>query len=967
MKSLLYLRALLLLLGSLFMAHQAAATHIRAGEITARRLDPQSFTYEIILRGYADRTSQVIFGSNGTLDFGDGTVRQLTNTGDPNNPDYIPRTAISEDTWFYELRVVHTFPSARSYTVSFREFYRNPDVLNMDNSVNMPFYIETVIVIDPFIGINNTPELRVPPVDKAAVGKRYIHNPGAYDVDGDSLSYRLVIVRQDKNQPVANYRFPHQTFPEGDERNGTSLDGGPPVFTLDSITGDLVWNTPGTKGEYNVAFYVEEWRKIRGEFYQLGYVTRDMQIIVEDTENEPPLIEVPEDICVVAGERIDELIRVTDPDGDPVDLTAYSGVFDLGATFENGTNLPTPVERPFVWQTDCADIRRQPYQVVFRATDLRGGGGVRLTDIKTWNITVVAPPPVVESLTPVGSRAVEVNFLQNNYACRNQASAVQVWRREGSVEIPLDTCITGMPPGYGYQLVDVRSLDRFPFTDDAGGAGLKPGATYCYRMVTIFPEPAGGESLVSEEMCVTLPAKAPLITNVSITETAPENGQIMVRWIPGPDLTEGEVQRPHYYSLYRSEGYSGGNYTLVASELVDPTAGEFFEVIDQAPELNTRDQVYNYYVLLQDGNRNKIDSSSTASTVRLTPIPGVGNIQLQWQAQVPWSNNVQEYPLHQVFRNRVNPDNPDELVKIADVNVVQNGFTFVDDGTAAGTGPLLDDVEYCYLVITAGSYSNPAVPEPLLNNSQRICSYTRDEIPPCPPLTFELDLDQMPSCEEVVQNMSCDENTFENVLTWSANAEDVCALDFDRWFVYYSPDGEAYTVVGETRSNSFTHVLEGTRAGYYYIQSVDRSGNVSEPSDIIMVDNCPNYWLPNVITRNDDGINDELRPPVQSDFNNGSITLEEFQSRCPRFVEAVVFTVYNRWGKEVYSYSSEAQAEPDIYIRWDGRASNGERLSSGTYYYLVEVTYNVLEPSQQSQKIKGWVQILDGRNSSDTQ
>lgn len=952
MKSLLYLRPLLLLLGSLFLAHQATATHIRAGEITARRLNPQSFTYEITLRGYADRDSQVIFGSNGTLDFGDGTSRVLTNTNDPNSPDYIPRTAISEDTWLYELKVQHTFPSARTFVVSFREFYRNEGILNMDNSVNMPFYIETVIVIDPFLGVNNTPQLLVPPVDKAAVGKLYIHNPGAYDIDGDSLSYRLVVSRQDRKTPVANYRFPHQTFPQGDSRNGTSLDGGAPQFTLDPITGDLVWNTPGTKGEYNVAFYVEEWRKIRGKFYQLGYVTRDMQIIVEDTENDPPVIEIPEDLCVVAGENILEKIRVTDPDGDPVDLSTFGGVYQLGATFQGGTNLPTPLERTFSWQTECADVRQQPYQVVFRATDVRGGASaVELTDIKTWNIRVVGPPPVVQGLSAVGGRAVSVNFDAASYACQ-QARTVQVWRREGSATIPIDTCITGMPAGYGYELVDVRAVNSFPFVDDAKGAGLKPGATYCYRMVMVFPEPAGGESLVSEEKCITLPAKMPLITNVSITQTAETNGEILVKWVPGPDAVEAEVARPHYYSLYRAEGFTGGTYTLVADNLQ-----ETFTYVDKAPQINTKDKVYNYYVVLKDAARNKVDSSSTASTVRLTPFPGVGSIQLRWEAQVPWSNRVQQYPLHDIYRNQVLEAYPDSLVRIARVNVVKNGFTYLDNGADAGTGALLDRVEYCYLVVTAGSYGNAQVPEPLINNSQVICSFTRDEIPPCPPLEFSLV--GLESCEEVLEQMACSDNTYSNTLNWSSNTDQVCGDDFDKWLVYYSPDGETYTLVAETRESEFTHTLVGTMAGYYYIQAVDRSGNLSEPSDIIMRDNCPNYWLPNVVTRNGDGINDVVRPPLPNEVAPSS--------HCPRFVEAVVFTVYNRWGKEVYRYSSTDNPENDIYIRWNGRSTNGELVSSGTYYYLAEVTFDVLDPAKRTQKIKGWLQIIDGKNSSDTQ
>ncbi|AHM59594.1 hypothetical protein D770_06655 [Flammeovirgaceae bacterium 311] len=923
---------------SLFLVESALATHIRAGEITARRVDPQSFTYEITLRGYTDTDSNILFGGTGTLNFGDGTSLTVNNDGDD-----IPRTRITEDTWLYELMVRHTFPSARTYVISFMEVYRNPGILNMNASEQMPFYIETVIVIDPFIGVNNTPQLLVPPVDKGAVDKLYLHNPGAYDIDGDSLSYRLVICRQDSDEPVANYRFPHETYPPGDPRNGTTVNGEPPILTLDEITGDLVWNSPGTCGEYNIAFVVEEWRKINGKYYTLGYVTRDMQIIVECTDNNPPVLEIPEDICIVAGQKLEEIIRVTDPDGDNVDLFAYGGVFNLGATFEGGTNMTTPAQSTFSWQTECIDVRTQPYQVVFRARDLRGGG-VSLTDIKTWNITVVAPPPVVESLEPVGSRAVEVNFDRSSYAC-SQAQFMQVWRREGSANVPLDTCITGMPPGYGYELVDVRAFNRFPFVDDAGGAGLKPGATYCYRFVAVFPEPNGGESLRSEEMCITLPAKVPLITNVSIEETAETDGEILVRWMPGPDIDAAEVVPPYSYDLYRAEGYQAGSYTLVADNITDTV------FIDQSSDLNTKDQVYNYYVMLHDASGTAVDSSSTASTVRLDPVPGVDNITIQWQAQVPWSNAVEAYPLHDIYRNQVDPADPDRLVLIARVDAVRSGFSYTDTGADAGTGPLVDDVEYCYVVITSGSYSNPQVPEPLLNKSQRICSFLKDEVPPCPPLEFELS--SLTSCEEVIQSTACGDNMFENVLEWQANTDAVCGDDLSHWQVYYSYDGSAFEVIGTSTTNRFVHVMEDNMAGFYYIRAVDRSGNLSDSSNVVMRDNCPNYWLPNVITRNGDGLNEELRPALPNQLPPPP------PEHCPRFVESVKFTVYNRWGKEVYYYTSDVKVEPDIYIRWKGVGSNGELLSNGTYYYEVEVTYRVLDPEKRNQTMKGWVYIVD--------
>ncbi|GIR72975.1 MAG: hypothetical protein CM15mP75_4870 [Flammeovirgaceae bacterium] len=90
------------------------------------------------------------------------------------------------------FKVVHTFQAPGRYVVSYFEQNRNDEIVNMDNSVDTPFFIETEILIDPFFGLNNTPVLLIPPIDNGVVGIRYIHNPGAFDPDGDSLSYELV-------------------------------------------------------------------------------------------------------------------------------------------------------------------------------------------------------------------------------------------------------------------------------------------------------------------------------------------------------------------------------------------------------------------------------------------------------------------------------------------------------------------------------------------------------------------------------------------------------------------------------------------------------------------------------------------------------------------------------------------------------------------------------------------------------
>ena len=287
----------------------AKATHIRAGEILYRHMSGN--TYEITVIGYADTDSPVLFGSNGVLDYGDGTAEAINNQG---SAGWIPRMRITDDTWRYELTRIHTFPGQKTYKISFRELYRNEGVLNMSNSVNMPFYMESTLIIDPLIGPNNSPHLKRPPIDKTMVGATYHHQPGATDTDGDSLAYRLVFNLQDSGIPVSNYRYPHQTFSEGSSLNGTNEAGGAPYLSINPFTGDVVWDAPGQQGEYSLALVVEEWRKVNGQLYMVGSVLRDMQIVVELSEMGPKLqFPISSTLAPTEGEAVQWTITATAP------------------------------------------------------------------------------------------------------------------------------------------------------------------------------------------------------------------------------------------------------------------------------------------------------------------------------------------------------------------------------------------------------------------------------------------------------------------------------------------------------------------------------------------------------------------------------------------------------------------------------------------------------------------------------
>ncbi|MCH6235528.1 gliding motility-associated C-terminal domain-containing protein [Cognataquiflexum rubidum] len=907
-------------------ATQAYATHIRAGEITAERVSVQTLTYKITVVGYTDTRSSVIFGP-GVINFGDGREVSLNTES-----DFVLVESLGNQIEKNTFVIEHTFQGPGRYTIWFREFNRNDLTLNMDNSVETPFYVETQITIDPFIGVNNSPVLTIPPVDNGAVNRRFIHNPGAFDPDGDSLAYSLDIPKQAFQRPVNNYRSPATS-----EFSFNKEDGSPgPFLTVDPITGDLVWDAPGIAGQYNVAFRINEYRRIDGEWRLIGYVVRDMQIIIENSNNNRPVLILPDDLCVIAGTKIEEIIQGSDPDGDPIKIEVFGDPIEIlssPATYKpESVYQLSPGVINFTWQTICSHIREREYQVRVRITD-QPKSGPALVDIKTWNIKIIGPPPVLENAEQQQGRSVNVEW--SPYACSSSAQTMQVWRRINSDPYEPDSCETGIRAGY--ELVGNTNMSTFDFLDTNMGEGLAPGNTYCYRLVAAFPSPRSGESIVSEEICITIDVDVPLITNVSIEATDTESGQIFVKWTPPYDIDRTQFPGPFTYELLRNNGFSGSQNRV---SVVSTSDTSFTDT-----GLNTENLVYNYKVILKE-NTTTIDSSSSASSVRLDLVIINEAIELKWQFNTPWNNSLSQYK-HEVYRNRNDPDALDEntFTLIAEVDPTIAGFTYFDDGRHNGIS-LKKDIEYCYYVITKGAYNVDEIEYPLENKSQIICARPDDDRLPCPPvLVFE-----GPECTEYLSDKGCGNNTYEHELSWEPNFTGVCDDELSAFRLYFTPEGEdgEFELVGTYSAFERDALIKDipNYRGCYYITAVDRSGNESEPSNVVCVDNCPSYFLPNAFTPNGDGINETFMA-----FDNPF-------SKCPRFVLGVEIFIVNRWGVEVFNYNSLSSNENDVYIRWDGTDKNGAELPSGTYFYTATVKFDVLDPTKQEQKFKGTVQII---------
>jgi gliding motility-associated-like protein len=904
---------LFLILSFCFFGQLASGSHIRGGYISAKRIE--GYRYEFILTIYRDLNSSIRDTVN-TI-YPDASI-----SAEITSPIYTSFDIVEKETQVLTYRYEYTYSSPGVYTAYHYQLFRNLAILNMDFSGSTTFYVETKVIIDPFLALDQSPVVTKAAVDIANIGAVYRYNPGAYDPDGDSISYQLVpskqfIPSQGSGYPasVSNYRDPAV------RAGGLDSSGNIPAFlNLNQRTGDLIWNVPRLAGEYNTAIKIIEWRKLRENRPKrdsIGYVLLDIQIIVKDANNRPPVLIIPRDTCIVAGSRLERSIRATDPDpSDAIKLSLTGELTKLNPTSNRAQFSQVPGNSPpfrgnFAWQTNCNHIRKQSYYAVFQAEDNGNGGrSFPLVDLKTWTIKVVGPAPVLRSVRVKQPDSLRISWQP--YSCTN-ASKIWIYRKIDSTDIQPDTCLPGMPAGNGFvKIAEVPASDT-AFTDSNNGKGLLKGPSYCYRIVARFPEPAGGESLFSNELCASLNLDIPVMLNVDIEKTDKSDGKINVRWTRNFLL----IQPIFRTSLFRIN--EDKSRQLVFSSL-NPADTSFRD-----EGLNTLNKTYSYLLFHQvESNPPALpDSTPQAQSVRLELIPGTQKITLRWKASTPWS--LGGYT-HRIFRKTNG-----SFSLLDSVNQQGPIFEYTDDGSIDGQ-PLKDSAEYCYFVETSGSYGNPLLPSPLLNRSQESCANPSDTIKPCPPPSIAIDPGPCEDCEALKTQIE-----FSRTIRWSVAGLGDCAKDAYRFRVYYAPhEDEELALIGTTADTFFVHSSLSSLAGCYAVTSIDKSGNESQAMNKSCVDNCIRYDLPNLFTPDGNGLNEKFSPTCYS----------------TAFIENVHLTVFNRWGKRVF--------EDDVLpqIDWDGVGQGQkEKLSPGVYFYLIELKTKRLRKADESQVLKGWVQI----------
>lgn len=764
------------------------ATHNRAGEITFTHVSGLTYEFTVVTYTYslspADRPTL-------DINWGDNTSSTISRYQKTQLPNYVNLNV---------YKGTHTFSGNGSFTISVEDPNRNGGVINIPNSINIPFYIETILNINPFIGPDNSPLLLNPPIDNGCVGFAFYHNAGAYDVDGDSLAYELVACRGESGNFIQGFTFPAASQ----------------SFSIDPITGTISWINPLVQGEYNVAFLIKEYRN----GFLIGSITRDMQITIGSCNNNPPVIQQLVDTCVTVGDNLIFLVKATDINNDVITLRATGGPI---VQTNNPASFPQPitglgsVQSTFSWTPNCDQVQLQPYQVVFKAKD--NGSPINLVDIKTAFIKVVAPAPQNLVATP---KANHIELIWNADECAN-ISGYDIYRHNGYIGYIASNCETGVPAWTGYVKIGSTNGDT-TFIDNNNGYGLIHGPSYCYMVVATFAD--GAESYPSLEECATLLKDVPVITNVTVDTTSNSVGQNTIIWSMPDKLDSTQTPGPFKYLIYHNT--TGINQPM---DLID-SLSNLTDTIYQLQDLNTVDKTHFYkigFINNTPGNRFLVGSTQNASSIFVTAVGHANRVELSWNELVPWTN----------YQYVIFKQNQNGIFDSIGVSTQQN---YIDSGLVNGT-------DYCYKVKSIGEYSASGFMRPLTNWSQEVCTSPIDDEAPCAP-----NLNVSTDCQ-IIENILVWNNPNNSC------ANDVVAYNLyytpslnDDYSVIYSPSNPDDT--------TFIHNNIISVVGCYYVTSIDSFNNQSAASNLACVDldSCRLYRLPNVFTPNGDGYNDEFIP-----------------------------------------------------------------------------------------------------------
>lgn len=231
-----------------------------AGEITYTHVS--DFTYEILVTYYTCTDFPTDLPEI-QIEYGDGSTETIARTS---IVDLGPWEGCCP-TRINSYQTTHAYAGPGVYVISSSEYHRMATLVNVPNSNSIPYYIQSTLVISPTTGNNNSAQFLNNATDIELEWITLIHDPQAFDPDGDSLSFELVAPLGSDGMPIPGYFPPPPSTTPG-------------YTWLDPNTGIFHWNAPQQIGAFSIAIRATEWRWQNGIPFNVGRVTRDMTLCV---------------------------------------------------------------------------------------------------------------------------------------------------------------------------------------------------------------------------------------------------------------------------------------------------------------------------------------------------------------------------------------------------------------------------------------------------------------------------------------------------------------------------------------------------------------------------------------------------------------------------------------------------------------------------------------------------------------
>jgi gliding motility-associated-like protein len=493
----------------------------------------------------------------------------------------------------------------------------------------------------------------------------------------------------------------------------------------------------------------------------------------------------------------------------------------------------------------------------------------------------------------------------DKYSCDNHIG-FNIYRSVNPFGFVPATCETGVPAYTGFELIaQLNNKDTSSFLDNNGERGLNQGFEYCYIITAQFAEEL--ESKASAEICAELVRGTPIITNVSVTKNNATQGEMHLAWSKPIDFDTVKYQGTLVYVIKRANGIWGTEY-----ETIDTLYNFDSDTIYFDTQLNTLNQGYSYRVEIHN-SEGLTEFPMTASSIFPTINGAHRQLTLSFDGNIPWMNT--EYI---VYRSAHDLNSFDSIG-------ISNTNSYIDEGLENGE-------EYCYRITSVGQYNLEGIIKPIINYSHQNCGIPIDTIPPAS-LTLQVESD-------------CD--NYINTLNWQLNSEKDEVL---KYYIYASLSSNTNLAIIDSVLNpdsmQYHHILGEIVAGCYAITSVDSNLNESSLSNIVCVDNCLYYKLPNVFTPNGDGVNDLFVPITPKNV-------------VDRYIDKIDLKMYSRWGNLVFETTNK-------HIEWDGKSKQSNTLlKAGVYYYVCDI-YEKRISGIEHRTLTGFVHIFYDKNSSENE